>query len=193
MGNNMKKQHCGYSLIALSLLAMSGAAAATDLNVNFTANIRETTCDMKLVGGDGSNTAQTLTLGNNGQARIDDIRAGNVTAKFKIAIIDCPSSLRSLKTTVKGLQSGYLKTGLSNQLPVGAGNANYSAVEIARESAPTAPFTVNATDDSKRLVWTTEEITNKEVPLIATLRETYANSLTIGQFQTVGTFEFTYE
>lgn len=192
MGNNMKKQHCGYSLIALSLLAMSGAAAATDLNVNFTANIRETTCDMKLVGGDGSNTAQTLTLGNNGQARIDDIRAGNVTAKFKIAIIDCPSSLRTLKTTVKGSPASYLKTGLVNQLK-GAGFANYSAVEIARESAPTAPFTVNSTDDSKRLVWTQEEITNKEVPLIATLRETSANELTIGQFQTVGTFEFTYE
>lgn len=192
MGNNMKKQHCGYSLIALSLLAMSGAAAATDLNVNFTANIRETTCDMKLVGGEGSNTAQTLTLGNNGQARIDDIRAGNVTAKFKIAIIDCPSSLRTLKTTVKGSPASYLKTGLVNQLK-GAGFANYSAVEIARESAPTAPFTVNSTDDSKRLVWTQEEITNKEVPLIATLRETSANELTIGQFQTVGTFEFTYE
>ncbi len=192
MGNNMKKQHCGYSLIALSLLAMSGAAAATELNVNFTANIRETTCDMKLVGGDGSNTAQTLTLGNNGQARIDDIRAGNVTAKFKIAIIDCPSSLRTLKTTVKGSPASYLKTGLVNQLK-GAGFANYSAVEIARESAPTAPFTVNSTDDSKRLVWTQEEITNKEVPLIATLRETSANELTIGQFQTVGTFEFTYE
>lgn len=192
MGNNMKKQHCGYSLIALSLLAMSGAAAATDLNVNFTANIRETTCDMKLVGGEGSDTAQTLTLGNNGQARIDDIRAGNVTAKFKIAIIDCPSSLRTLKTTVKGSPAGYLKTGLVNQL-TGAGNANYSAVEIARESAPTAPFTINSTNDSERLVWTTEEITNKEVPLIATLRETYADRLSIGQFQTVGTFEFTYE
>lgn len=192
MGNNMKKQHCGYSLIALSLLAMSGAAAATDLNVNFTANIRETTCDMKLVGGEGSDTAQTLTLGNNGQARIDDIRAGNVTAKFKIAIIDCPSSLRTLKTTVKGSPAGYLKTGLVNQL-TGAGNANYSAVEIARESAPTATFTINSTNDSERLVWTTEEITNKEVPLIAILRETYADRLTIGQFQTVGTFEFTYE
>lgn len=193
MGNNMKKQHCGYSLIALSLLAMSGAAAATDLNVNFTANIRETTCDMKLVGGEGSDTAQTLTLGNNGQARIDDIRAGNVTAKFKIAIIDCPSSLRTLKTTIKGSPAGYLKTGLVNQLPVEAGNANYSAVEIARESAPTAPFTINSTNDSERLVWTPEEITNKEVPLIAILRETYADRLTIGQFQTVGTFEFTYE
>ncbi|MBR7315261.1 fimbrial protein, partial [Klebsiella pneumoniae] len=50
----MKKNHCGYSLIALAMLAMSGSAAAADLNVNFTANIRETTCDMKLVGGTGS-------------------------------------------------------------------------------------------------------------------------------------------
>lgn len=34
MGNNMKKQRCGYSLIALAMLAMTGHAAATDLNVN---------------------------------------------------------------------------------------------------------------------------------------------------------------
>lgn len=66
------------------MLAMSGSAAAADLNVNFTANIRETTCDMKLVGGTGSDTQQTLTIGNNGQVRLDDVKAGTANANFKI-------------------------------------------------------------------------------------------------------------
>lgn len=193
MGNNMKKQRCGYSLIALAMLAMTGSAAATDLNVNFTANIRETTCDMKLVGGTGSDTDQSITFGKDGQVRIDDVRAGNVTAQFKIAIIECPSSLKSLKTTVKGSPASVLPTALTNQL-IASGGANWSGVEIARASAPTQPFLINSTDDAKRLVWTTTEIeTQKEVPLIATLRETNPGQMSIGAFQTVATFEFTYE
>lgn len=192
MGKNIMKQRCGYSLIALAMLTMAGTAAATDLNVNFTANIRETTCDMKLVGGSGSDTKQTLTLGSNGQVRIDDVRARNVSATFKIAMVECPSSLKSLKTTIQGKKGSYSSTGLVNQL-IASGGANFSAVEIARESAPDKPFDINSTVDAKRLVWTPEEIANKEVQLIATMFETQANQLTIGDFQTVATFQFTYE
>lgn len=193
MGNNMKKQRCGYSLIALAMLAMTGSAAATDLNVNFTANIRETTCDMKLVGGEGSDTQQTLTLGTNGQVRLDDVKAGTANAAFKIVMVECPASLTSLKTTVKGTKSGYLASGLVNQIAKTNGGADFSAAEIARADAPDAPFIVNSTVDAERLVWSPSEIQNKEVNLVATLRETKENSMTIGDFQTVATFEFSYE
>lgn len=192
MGNKMKKQHCGYSLIALAMLAITGSVSATDLNVNFTANIRETTCDMKLVGGSGSDTQQTLTLGENGQVRMDDVKAGNINAQFKIVLVECPSSLKSLKTTIKGTPVGILPTALTNQL-ISSGGANWTGVKISRESAPDAPFTINSTDDTKRLVWTSAEITNKEVPLVATLLETNPGEMTIGAFKTVATFEFTYE
>ncbi|CAM8427977.1 fimbrial protein [Enterobacter asburiae] len=193
MGNNMKKQRCGYSLIALAMLAMTGSAAATDLNVNFTANIRETTCDMKLVGGEGSDTQQTLTLGTNGQVRLDDVKAGTANAAFKIVMVECPASLTSLKTTVKGTKSGYLASGLVNQIAKTNGGSDFSAAEIARADAPDAPFIVNSTVDAERLVWSPSEIQNKEVNLVATLRETKENSMTIGDFQTVATFEFSYE
>lgn len=193
MGNNMKKQRCGYSLIALAMLAMTGSAAATDLNVNFTANIRETTCNMKLVGGEGSDTQQTLTLGTNGQVRLDDVKAGTANAAFKIVMVECPASLTSLKTTVKGTPSGYLASGLVNQIVKASGGADFTAAEIARADAPDAPFIVNSLEDAERLVWSPSEIQNKEVNLVATLRETKANSMTIGDFQTVATFEFSYE
>ncbi len=191
---SMKKNHFSLSVVAMTMLALSGSVLAegTELNVNFTANIRETTCDMKLVGGTGSDTQQTLTLGNNGQVRLEDVRARNVTATFKIAMVECPSSLTSLKTSINGKKGSYSNTGLVNQL-ISSGGANFSAIEIARESTPDAPFYVNSTADANRLVWTQEEIANKEVQLIATMFETQANQLTIGPFQTVATFEFTYE
>lgn len=193
MGNNMKKQRCGYSLIALAMLAITGSASAAELNVNFTANIRETTCDMKLVGGEGSDTQQTLTIGNNGQVRIDDVKAGTANATFKLVIIECPSSLTSLKTTIKGTKSADLPSGIMNQTPTTSGGADFSAVEIARADTPDAPFIINSTVDAERLVWKREEIDNKEVPLVATLRETKTDSMTIGDFQAVATFEFIYE
>ncbi|MEP9158313.1 hypothetical protein ABKU48_15840, partial [Enterobacter hormaechei] len=45
----------------------------------------------------------------------------------------------------------------------------------------------------KRLVWSATEIQNKEVPLVATIRETKVNSMTVGDFEATATFEFSYE
>ena len=95
--------------LSMTMLTLSGSALAegTNLDVNFTANIRETTCNMKLVGGEGSDTQQTLNIGG-GQVRLDDVKAGTANATFKIVIVECPASLTSLKTTVSGTRSGYL-------------------------------------------------------------------------------------
>lgn len=192
---SMKKNLLGLSIAAMTTLALSGSALAEDttLDVNFTANIRETTCQMKLAGGAGSDTQQTLTIGNNGQVRLDDIKAGTANANFKIMIVECPSSLNALKTTVTGTSSGYLHSALANQIAKASGGADFTAVEIARADTPEAPFIINAKDDTGKLVWTPSEIQNKEVSLVATLRETQANQMTIGEFQAVATFEFSYE
>ncbi|VEB50467.1 fimbrial protein [Salmonella enterica subsp. enterica] len=45
----------------------------------------------------------------------------------------------------------------------------------------------------KRLVWSEVEINSKEVPLIAIMKETKANSATTGAFSAVATFVFSYE
>ncbi|MFS9732056.1 fimbrial protein [Enterobacter hormaechei] len=191
----MKKNLYSLSVVAVTMLALSGSALAegTNLDVNFTANIRETTCDMKLVGGTGSDVQQTLLLGKNGQVRLDNAKAGTANANFKIVIVECPASLTSLKTTVRGTPSGYLPSGLVNQILKTSGGADFSAVEIARTDTPDAPFIINSKMDEERLVWTSTEIQNKEVPLVATLRETQAGKMTLGDFQAVATFEFSYE
>jgi type 1 fimbria pilin len=108
----------------MTTLALSGTAAGSnyDVNVNFTAYLTETTCDMKLVGGTGSDTKQTLKIGDsNGEVRLESVVAGTATAKFKIAIVECPASLQSLKTTVKGTPASAMLTGLVNQITVANG------------------------------------------------------------------------
>ncbi len=107
----MKRNRLSLPIAALAVMAASGSALAansTNPDVNFTATILETTCNMKLVGGTGSDTVQELIIGNSsGEVRIDDVRAGTATADFKLVIVECPASLQSLKTSINGTPSGY--------------------------------------------------------------------------------------
>ncbi|WP_333851355.1 fimbrial protein [Leclercia sp.] len=177
---------------ALLLLGSSYAMAADNLDVSFSANIRETTCDIKIDGGTGDGTSNTITLGTDGKARVDDIANGSVTFPFRLLITECPSSLTSLKTVVSGTAS-EVKTALANSILEPAGGAENVALAISRADNPQAPFEINATDDSKRLVWTQDEIGNKEVDLLATLIETKSGDAMTGAFSTLATFNFTYE
>ncbi|HCL5252297.1 TPA: fimbrial protein [Salmonella enterica] len=194
----MKKNILGLAIATFTAMTASPSViaetAGPNMDVNFTANLRETTCDMKLAGGVGSDTQQTLTIGDgNGQVRLDDVKAGTAAAKFKIIIIECPASLQSLKTTVRGSAAGYLPTGLKNLIDRSTGGTDFAAVEIARATAPEAPFKINSTIDAERLIWTSTEISNSEVELVATMRETQADRMLLGSFRTVATFEFSYE
>lgn len=196
---NRNKSYLSLPVAAFVLIAASGTAFAEEstLDATLTANIRETTCDMKLVGGEGSDTNRTATVTVPGRSNIwiplADGQAGKATSAFKLEIVECPASLTSLKTTIKGTSSPLLKTGLENKIAKADGGAEYAALEIARSTATDAPFTINSDVNAERLVWTKDEISQKEVSLTATLRETQSGSMTIGSFTTVATFEFSYE
>ncbi|MHC9004701.1 fimbrial protein [Enterobacter sp. P82] len=183
---------CMYAATLLSVTC-GYAQAADNLDVTFTANIRETTCDMAISGGTGDGKNNTITLGTSGKTRIDTISAGTATTDFKLVLTECPSSLTSLKTTVSGSVSNLMKTAIANGVTAASGGASYVGVSIARSSLPTAPFEINSTDDSKRIVWSQGEISTQEVPLTAKLVETQAGSATTGTFSAVATFNFYYE
>ncbi|AJB69784.1 fimbrial protein [Enterobacter hormaechei] len=189
----MKKMMLLTPLSTLLVLALSSQAMAASLDVTFTATLRETTCDMKIEGGTGDGNNNTIPIGTGGKTSLADIVSGSDAASttFKLKIVNCPASLAKLKTTVTGSASGYVKAGIVNAATTSP--ADYMAVTVARVSAPDAPFEVNSTDDSKRLVWTTAEISSKEVPLVARLVETQAGKATTGNFSAIATFNFTYE
>ena len=181
------------ALVAVLFSATCGVRAAENLDLTFSANIRETTCDIKIDGGTGDGTNNTITIGANGNTRVDTIATGEAKENFKLVITECPSSLVSLKTEVAGTSSGSVNTAIANGIDSPAGGAANTGLSIARVSAPDAPFVINSTDDSKRLVWTPAEISAKEVGLVATMVETVANQATTGSFRAIATFNFSYE
>ncbi|ECJ3938191.1 fimbrial protein [Salmonella enterica] len=195
----MQKNLFNLPMTAVVIMVTSGLAHASSANLdaNLTATIVDTTCEMKLVGGTGDNTKQTATVSVPGRSNpwipLADGQAGKAKVEFKLAIVECPPSLTSLKATIKGTPSGLSPTGLTNQIAKTDGGADYAALEIARTTATANPFTINSEVDAQRLVWTKTEIDQKEVSLVATLRETKAGAMTIGKFKTIATFEFSYE
>jgi type 1 fimbria pilin len=176
--------------LALSSQAMAGT---TNLDVTFTATLRETTCDMTIEGGTGDGQSNTIQIGTAGKTSLGDIINGvdTVTAPFKLKITECPTSIAAIKTTVAGIASTDMPTAINNASTTGP--AAYIGVTIARASAPTSIFTPNSAEDSKRLVWTQAEINAKEVALLARLVQTKSGSATTGDFSALATFNFTYE
>ncbi|EKT7568239.1 fimbrial protein [Salmonella enterica] len=184
--------------MAMAAIPESALAGDATLDATLTANIVDTTCNMKLAGGFGDATKQTINIivpgRDNTYVPVTDAQAGKAASTFKIKIVECPPSMTSLKTTIKGTASDTSRTALANQIAETDGGAKGAALEIARSTATTTPFVINSTVDAERLVWTDDEIKKaKEVSLTATLRETQAGEMTIGHFQTVVTFEFSYE
>lgn len=176
------------------LLATAFPSQAASLDVTFTALLRETTCDMAIEGGSGDGQNNTIPIGTSGTVSLDKILNGDSSAQatFKLKMTECPSSLQSLKTTVSGTKSGYINTVIVNGSSA-SDAADYMGIQIARTSATDAPFTINATADSGKIVWSSQEISNMEVPLVATLVETLSGKATTGTFSALATFNFTYE
>lgn len=167
---------------------------AQNVNVTFSANIIETTCEMRLEGGSGNGINNTIPVGSGGKVGLDKIIAGDTaaTATFKIKIVECPAGVTSIKTTIRGTQSNNVNTLISNGVS-GEGASSFLGVSIARASASNQPFVINSTNDSQRLNWSSAEINAKEVTLISRLQETQANKGTTGNFSAVATFNFNYE
>lgn len=181
-------------IILLTLCVSTSAMASGTLNLDLTltATLRETTCDMALEGGSGDGTNNIIPIGSGGITQLDKIinADSSATTAFKLKIVDCPSSLTKLKTTITGNVSS-IQTAIGNSATDNA--ASNVGVSIARAVTPDQPFEINATDDTKSLLWTSGEISAQEVPLVARLMETATGKGTTGIFSAIATFNFEYE
>lgn len=165
-------------------------AQAQSLNVTFSANILETTCNMQLTGGTGDGSNNTYVIGDaNGKVGLDDIlnKTDDAKVNFSLKATECPSSLSSIKTSING-SSTSVNTIIKNTLA--DSGANWTGISIARSSAPDAPFIVNT---SGALAWTSAEINAGKVDLLARIEATNSSKATTGAFQADVTFNFTYE
>ncbi|AEX53402.1 fimbrial protein [Rahnella aquatilis CIP 78.65 = ATCC 33071] len=167
---------------------------AQNVDVTFSANIIETTCEMKLEGGTGNGINNTIPIGSGGKVSLDKIIQNDpaATMTFKIKIVECPAGVTSIKTTIRGTPSAYKDTAIISDLS-GEGASSFLGVTIARTSASNQPFVINSTADNQRLNWSSAEINAKEVSLISRLIETQSGKGTTGNFSAVATFNFEYE
>lgn len=171
-------------------------ALATDLSVNFTATIKETTCAMTLNALNGANISGD-TATNNYYLDLPDMGVSDIVnksslseANFKILASNCNNYISSLSMTLNGAVSNYTDSLIGNDQTV-SGHTNYVGLGIKRMNADeNLRFKLNG---SQRVTWTNDEISNG-LDLTAMLRQTTTgNTITTGQFQAKVTFVFTYQ
>lgn len=172
------------------LVNASGAGATSNLTVNFSATIKENSCNIYIANNNsGSGAAASSEIKFN-SVSLDKIINSDASAQkaFTLKMDSCTPGLTKLTTTL------HSSTTLLNNMAVGntlTGGAQNVGVQIARDSTPTQPFTLNSTTDSKRLVWTSSEISGGLVTLRATL--VAGSAPTLGSYQGIATFETSYE
>lgn len=179
------------SAMTTLLLLFTLPTMAQDISIDFTATIKESTCSMKITGGTGSDTHQTLTLGTGGKIGLDKIenKAAEASANFRIIASNCTPGLSKISSKIAGqIPSG--STTLIEPTATGTGYTQNIGVGFFRKSATDSDmFKIN---QDGQIVWTADEITNG-LDLTAALRESKPGQGTIGDFKATATFSFSYE
>ncbi|EEE2001258.1 fimbrial protein [Salmonella enterica subsp. enterica serovar Kotte] len=178
-------------LLASSLISiyfpLSGQAQ--DLNVDFTATVLETTCNITL-SEDGT------AIANNGTDKyaltIPDVGLDKIAkadpaaqANFKLVASGCSAGIGSIVTKLSGatISGNLIKNAATSNAATNIG------MGIKRKGdADSAFITPNNTSS---ISWTADEIANG-LPMTVALRETTSGTGGIGSFTAKATFNFTY-
>lgn len=79
-------------LLTLCVSSSSMASGTINLDLTFTATLRETTCDMTLEGGTGDGTNNIIPIGSGGITQLDKIVNADSSAttafKLKMALLN---------------------------------------------------------------------------------------------------------
>ncbi|EMF0720175.1 fimbrial protein [Citrobacter freundii] len=164
---------------------------AQDISIDFTATIKESTCSMKITGGAGSDTHQTLTLGTGGKIGLDKIVNGDTeaSANFRIVASNCTVGLSKISGKIGGKMSPSTSMLIEPTL-TGSGYTQNIGVGFFRKSATDSNmFKIN---QDGQIIWTADEIANG-LDLTATLRESIPGQGKMGDFKATATFSFSYE
>ncbi|HCO8216376.1 fimbrial protein [Escherichia fergusonii] len=171
-------------------------ALATDLSVNFTATIKETTCAMTIapidgatLSGDSASNNYYLDLPTMGVSDVAN-KTALTEASFKLLPLNCNNYVSLMSMTISGRHSGYTDSLLINDSGV-ANGASYIGVGFRRRSVEdeTQRFKI---DGSTRINWTREEMASG-FDVTTMIRQTTASvGMTPGVIQAKATFVFTY-
>lgn len=180
-----------YKIVLLAGIFLLPGALAQDINVDFVATIKGTTCNITLEGtrvtADG-NDQYTLRILNVALDKIIN-KMPEAQADFKL-VANCDGNIGKITTSLAGNPSVELPYLISPLTSDNSSTTEYIAMGIKLRNASDTEFI--PPDGSKKISWG-EGLTKPELEMTVALRETRPGSGRAGNFKALATFNFTYE
>lgn len=181
--------------LTLAALALSTSAMAAEVNIKFTADIVQPTCDIKLEGTGTSATGTNAYKLVIPDIRLDQLRAksSETEGKFKLTTNNtCSGNPSKITTKINGNKTGYPMNLVVPDVNGNGSNGLTSNVGVGFRRAATTTDSFFGVKNDQDIEWTSTEITNG-LELAAVMRETQVDAGSVGNFSAKVTFSFTYE
>ncbi|TGB96470.1 fimbrial protein [Escherichia sp. E2748] len=183
-----------HKIATLMGILLSPSVLATDINVEFTATVRATTCNITLTGNnvtnDGNNN-YTLRIPNMGLDKIAN-KTTESQADFKLVASGCSSGISWIDTTLTGNASSSSPKLI---IPLsGDTNSTTSYIGMGFKRRNTDDATFLKPNSAEKIRWDTGEIpSDKGLEMTVALRETSQGAGVPGNFRALATFNFIYQ
>lgn len=166
---------------------------ATDINVEFTATVKATTCNITLTGNnvtnDGNNN-YTLRIFKMGLDKIAN-KTTEFQADFKLVASGCSSGISWIDTTLTG--NALLSLLKLIILQFGDLFLTTSNIGMGFKKRTTDDATFFKLNSAEKIRWSTDEMQpDKGLEMTVALRETDAGQGVLGNFCALATFNFIY-
>ncbi|EFM2062035.1 fimbrial protein [Escherichia coli] len=183
-------------LVMLTGILLSPSAFATDINVDFTATVKATTCNIKLKGNnvtDNGNDNYTLKIPKMGLEQIVNKTAA-AQSDFTLAASGCSAGISAIDTTLSGGEvSGTNKLLIIPNKTDSTSTTSFIGMGFKRRNADDSSFL--KPDNTAKIRWSAAEIseTGPGLEMTVALRETTTGQGVPGKFRALATFNFSYQ
>ncbi|HDU8023277.1 TPA: fimbrial protein [Escherichia coli] len=182
-----------YKFAILTGILLSPGVFATDINVDFTATVKATTCNIKITGNnvtEDGNDSYTLTLPNMGLDQIVN-KTTRAQADFTMVASGCSAGISHIDTTLSGNGSrtfDRLVIPLSSDT---TSTTSYIGMGFKKRNAGDETFL--KPNSAEKIRGSATEISTTGLEMTVALRETSAGEGIPGDFRAQAIFNFTYE
>lgn len=165
-------------------LLLSPSVFATDVDVDFTATVKATTCNITLTSLNGSNVVDngndsyTLIIPNMGLDKIVN-KASQSEANFKLVASGCSSGISWIDTTMTGNQSGSTSLIIPQSSDSSSTTSN---IGMGFKRLETSGDTFLKPNSAEYIRWKTTEISTSGLEMTVALRETTPDRAYPGNF-----------
>lgn len=176
-----------HKITILMGLLLSPSVFATDVNVDFTATVKATTCNITLTGTnvtDNGKDKYTLVIPSMGMDKIAN-KTAQSEANFKLVANGCSSGISWIDTTLTGNQSGSSPALIIPTASDTTSTTSYIGMGFKRKA--TSGDTFLKPNSAEYIRWSASEISTDGLEMTVALRETSVGKGVPGKFRALAT------